>query len=138
MVRGREKWAAVPGVDVFTYNEVCFATEVTVDRLCRQLGVEVNVDRVLQPFRSGRLIGQINRAVPRRYAEMDPALQALFLQRYAAFYANVALNEDLIDMIRPPVSMERGVLFHHFGNTLRLIRRLCLTKNLGIIRSDNA
>lgn len=130
------QWAAVPLVDVFTYNEVCFATEVTVTRLCQQLGVEVNVERVLQPFQSGRLIGQINRAVPRRYREMDAALQTLFLQRYDGFYATVDLKEDLIDLTRAPLRMERGVFSHHLGNTLRLIRRVFLTKNLGIIPAE--
>lgn len=130
------QWAAVPLVDVFTYNEVCFATEVTVRRLCRQLGVEVNVERVLQPFQSGRLIGQINRAIPRRYTEMDSALQALFLQRYGAFYAEVDLKEDMIDTMRAPLQLERGIFSHHVGNTLRLIRRVFLTKNLGIIPSE--
>ncbi len=130
------QWAAVPSVEIFAYNEVCFATEQTIQRLCQQIGVQVKADTVLQPFRSGRLIGQINRAVPSRYTEMSLAMQDIFLQRYAEFYATTDLKEHLAQQAQSIIRGERGIFSHHLGNGLRLMRRLLLTRNLGFIVPD--
>lgn len=131
-----EEWATVPAIEVFAYNEVCFATDVTIARLCRQLGVEVRDDKVLQPFRGGWLIGQINRATPRRYAAMRADLQENFLTRYADFYSKTDLKDAFVAQATPLAPSRPGVLSHRLGNSLRFIRRFFLTRNLGVIQTD--
>lgn len=130
-------WAAVPQVEVFAYNDICFATDVVVARLCRQIGVDVNCDHVLRPFQNGRLIGEINRAMPRRYTEMSDAVQEVFLQRYAGFYGETDLREAAIESGVGVEAGNRGVFSHRVGNALRLVRRLFLTRSLGVIPSDD-
>ena len=128
------EWMAVPGVEAFSYNEVCFSTDQAVRRLCAQIGVAVDAGRTIAPFRNRMLIGQLNVARPLRYRDMDEATQAIFLQRYAAFYATVDLGEHLVgqaDSGGKPAP--KDVWTYHLENINRHLRRMWRTRSLGTI-----
>ncbi len=132
-----QAWAAVPGVEVFTYNQICFDAAATVARVAHQLGVRVDPQRVLAPFSSKGMIGQFNVGKAQRYQDMDAATQALFLERYAALYARLDVNglppqaEPAAGSARP-----RGFLVHRFDNARRFLRRLRTARGIFIVEPD--
>ncbi|WP_137129511.1 hypothetical protein [Rhizobium sp. FY34] len=127
-------WIEVSEVERFSYNEVCFSTETTIDRLCKQIGIGVDPSLVLSAFRGQELIGQINLAKPLRYWGMSEQLQQVFLSRYANFYDEMDLGDvyarQIPDMSHRP---RRSLTAHHVGHYRRFLRRLLTTKNLGTI-----
>lgn len=91
-----EAWAAIKGVSVISYNEICYDTAAVVSMIATQLKVEVKLDpgRVLAAFPDKRVIGQFSKGKALRYTEMSETDQAVFLQRYAPFYAIWSLDTD--------------------------------------------
>lgn len=87
-------WASLPGVEAFSYNAICFDTLATIERIARQIGVDVETDRVLSRFQEAAMIGQFNKGLPLRYREMPEAEQREFLERYAAFYSSFDMETD--------------------------------------------
>lgn len=86
-------WARIPGAQIFTYNEICFDTESAVRKLVAQIGVDVQIAEVMEPFRNVRRIGQFSKGAPLRYLEMPLPQQQLFLDRYAHFYEEFSFEE---------------------------------------------
>ncbi|GGF87501.1 hypothetical protein GCM10007301_54240 [Azorhizobium oxalatiphilum] len=130
-----EQWSAIPQVELFTYNEICFDSEAAITRVARHLGVTVDAARVLAPFRDGALIGQFNVGRPQRYREMDPATQALFLGRYAALYARFDFETAAPSTPARPLP-PRGALGHRMESTRRFLRRFFQARSLGIVEPD--
>ncbi|WP_341990779.1 hypothetical protein [Azorhizobium sp. AG788] len=122
-----QRWAQVKTVKVFTYNQICFDTAAVVTAVADHLGVSVDPQRVMAPFAASGMIGQFNMGVPRRYLTMDPAMQEIFLARYAAFYAAMAFEQNLPQLTsaptfgapRPSAGPARMV-----ADARRLVRRL--------------
>jgi hypothetical protein len=85
-------WSALDRVQVFTFNEICFDTASVIDRVARQVGVDVDSARVLEPFRGNRQIGQFSKGAALRYREMGDEDQAIFLERYASLYRQYAFD----------------------------------------------
>jgi hypothetical protein len=81
-----KRWAALETVEIFRYNEICFDSEAVVRRIAAQIGVAVDPNEVLAPFRDKALIGQFNKGAAMRYREMPAGQQSMFLDRYAEFY----------------------------------------------------
>lgn len=81
-----QKWTESKAVLVLTYNEVCFETEKTIDRIARQIGVEIDQTSVLRAFENKSIIRQFNKGIRGRYKEMDDDLQAVFLNEFAEVY----------------------------------------------------
>lgn len=130
-----KEWVEVPEVERFSYNEVCFATETTISRLCQQIGVTVEPDRITSAFRGQRLIGQINLAKPFRYRDMSAQVREVFLSRYADFYNEMDLGEAHAQLICDmPQRPARSLVGHQLEYYVRFLRRLVTTKNLGTIR----
>ncbi len=127
------EWLAVPGVETFSYNEVCFSTCNALRRIRDQIGVTVDDDISTIPFRNRMLIGQFNVGKPLRYRDMDEATQAVFLERYQSFYSTIDLDEGLIEAVDLSGAHPRGARIHRLEATLRLLRRLVKTKSLGTI-----
>lgn len=128
------EWMAVPRLEAFSYNEICFSTGAAVARLCRQIGVVIDDRSATAPFQKRILIGQFNVARPLRYRDMDEAAQSMFLQRYHSFYAAVDLGEDLIEGTADlPAGRPRSAGIHRLEAALRLWRRMLKTKSLGTI-----
>ncbi|MGU3494624.1 hypothetical protein ACLBXM_11330 [Xanthobacteraceae bacterium A53D] len=121
-----ERWAAVPGVEVFTYNEICFDTEATVQRVATQMGLVVDAGRVMAPFRSGAMIGQFNIGQPARYRDMPQQMQDVFLERYAAFYARTGFGDAPAAGSRRPVGAAQAKV----AGWRRLLRRLFRSRHL--------
>lgn len=125
-VESCRRWAEIPGVALFLYNELCFETVESLDRLHRQIGLSIDAEQVMRPFRSRFGIGQFSKGVALRYREMPEQQQQLFLERYAAFYADfafdtptaLALAEHQRDT--PP----RGELAQEFAYWVRRLRDL--------------
>lgn len=129
------QWAAVPGVELFTYNEICFSSEAAVARVARQLGVSVDAAEVLAPFRDGALIGQFNVGRPQRYREMDAATQALFLARFADIYAR--FDFDALAPAAPAAALpRRGALGHRLESARRLVRRTWQSRSIGVVEPE--
>jgi hypothetical protein len=88
-------WSALPPVKVFHYNEICFEQKNVVAGIADQLGVVVDVDRVLEPFIDTRLIGEFNKGVPLRYREMPKIQQEIYLLRYAQLYRDYEFHTPM-------------------------------------------
>ncbi len=129
------QWAAVPGVELFTYNEICFSSETAIARVARQLGVAVDAAEVLAPFRTGALIGQFNVGKPQRYKDMDAATQALFLTRYADLYARFDFDAQA-PAVPPPALAPRGAFGHRVESARRFLRRVRQTRSIGFVAPD--
>ncbi len=125
-------WSSVPGVELFTYNEICFSTEAAIRRVAAHLGLTVNAAAVLTPFRDGSIIGQFNVGKPQRYREMDVPTQALFLERYADLYARFDFDAAVPEA-PPPALKPRGALGHRIESTRRYLRRAFLTRSIGTV-----
>jgi hypothetical protein len=80
------RWAALEPLEIFRYNEICFDSAAVVRRIAAQIGVAVDPNEVLAPFRDKTLIGQFNKGAAMRYREMPADQQSMFLDRYAQFY----------------------------------------------------
>lgn len=85
-------WAALPSVKVFRYNDICFETRAVAASVAEQLGVVVDLDKVLKAFANVSSIGQFNKGVALRYREMPQDQQEVFLLRYAQFYRDYAFE----------------------------------------------
>ncbi|MGU3494625.1 hypothetical protein ACLBXM_11335 [Xanthobacteraceae bacterium A53D] len=130
-----EQWSALPQVELFTYNEICFDSAAAIARVARQLGVTADAERVLAPFRSGSMIGQFNVGRPHRWREMEAPVQALFLERYAGLYARFDFAAGVPD--RPVASpAARGAMGHRLESTRRFLRRFWQARSIGIVEPD--
>lgn len=135
-----QAWAAVRQIEVFTYNQICFETLATVDRVARQIGVRVDPHRVAAAFKSKGLIGQFNVGKPQRHQDMDLETQRLFLARYAPIYARLELDSPPPDAAaqagghRP--SRRRSIYVHHMDNARRFLRRLVTARGIGVIEPE--
>ncbi len=131
-----ERWAAVTNTEVFTYNQICFDTESTIARVAAQIGVDVDIGRVLAPFAHRGTIGQFNVGTARRYRQMDAATQALFLTRYAGFYARMDFDMGLPHPGEPPPPRQPppGTFSRKAAEVRRLLRRLARSRDIGAIQ----
>jgi len=93
------QWAAIPRVETFSYNRICFDMAGTAQRLCAQFGVDADIERLVAPFRDPGLIGQFSTGTALRYREMPTEDQRLFLDRYADFYQRWPLDTELVDRV---------------------------------------
>lgn len=135
-----QAWAAVPRMELFTYNQICFETAASVERVARQIGVAVEPARVLSAFKSKGLIGQFNVGKPQRYQDMEPEIQNLFLERYAALYARFDLD-NVPETVRGTAQVRgpgrrRNIYVHHMDNARRFLRRLVNARGIGVIEPD--
>jgi hypothetical protein len=119
-------WAALPGVRVFTYNEICFETAQVIDRLAEQIGAGVRRDGILNRFRGNRGIGQFNKGAALRYRELSAEQRSVFLDRYAALYGQIAFDTPAArlaaDRQRHQRLRARGQFGQYFNQVRRLLR----------------
>jgi hypothetical protein len=119
-------WAAIPRMQTFSYNEICFDTAASMTKLAAQIGVAVDIETVIKPFRYRNLIGQFSKGAALRYREMPLEQQQLFLDRYASFYEDFSLETPEAvrvaavqesDTLRP-----RGQMLQYFASVSRRMR----------------
>ena len=105
-------WSAARGVKVFTFNQICFGTPDVVDQLAKQVGVQVDAERIVAKYQDRTLIGQFSKGVAFRYREMSPEDDRLFLARYADLYANISFEtqeaKEIAATQRPDAVKPRG------------------------------
>lgn len=135
-----QAWAAVPHVEVFTYNQICFETAASVARVAAQIGVAAEPARVMSAFKSKGLIGQFNVGKPQRYQDMDLDIQRQFLERYAALYARFELD-SVPEAMRGAVpgqrlGRRRNIYVHHMDNARRFLRRMVNARGIGVIEPE--
>ncbi|AOO83413.1 hypothetical protein [Bosea vaviloviae] len=87
-----QAWAQIDGVRIFKYNDICHDSASVVRSIVSQIGTEVDIDKVLNKFRSKTTIGQFSKGKALRYTEMSPDDQSIFLERYAEFYKAFAFD----------------------------------------------
>jgi len=125
-VRNLEGWTALPAVEVFTYNEICFETAAVVKRLAAQIGVGIDVAKALRPFLGKHLIVEFNKGAALRYREMPESEQAAFLERYRSLYETfrfdtpAALDVARSQARRPP--RPRSPFGVRLAHRLRMLR----------------
>jgi hypothetical protein len=99
---------------VLPYNLTCFATVQAVSRIAAQIGgsIGAGIDpaTVARVFAAGRLSQEFNKGLALRHREMDGAVSAFFLDRYAAFYRSVDLATECAEAAAPRES--RGWRLH--------------------------
>jgi hypothetical protein len=100
-------WSSASRVQVFTFNQICFSTAEVVDRLAKQIGVEVDASAVATKFGDRTRIGQFSKGVAFRYREMSPDDDRLFLERYADLYASIAFETP---EAKSAATQQRGVV----------------------------
>lgn len=120
-------WAATPRAEVFRYNDIGFDTAAVIDRIGRQVGVQVSPQDAIAPFRDKSAIGQFSKGVPLRYRELPAEQQQLFLDRFAAFYADFTFDTPaataLADRLGDPrAKRPRGGLAQEFTYWRRRLR----------------
>jgi hypothetical protein len=88
-VESTYRWLDMPGAIVLEYEETAFRPEVSIRKICRQLGIdfpEREYDELFAKAASNPS-GKRNVAIPRRHVrEMTAEDQALILQHFADFY----------------------------------------------------
>ncbi|MBV9287519.1 MAG: hypothetical protein JO288_06810 [Hyphomicrobiales bacterium] len=119
-------WERSSRVVVFTFNQVCFETRNTIQRIAQQLSTTIDASSVLNPFKHRRGIGQFNKGAALRYHEMDPNTQEFFLKRYAPIYKRICFDTPAAEMerlrqARRPLP-ERGELAQSLTNFRRYVR----------------
>lgn len=80
------RWATIKGVEVFTYDQICFDTERSVQRLISQIGFDVSCKDVVQRFSDKYVIRQYNKGVMNRFREMPLADQQVFIEEFSDYY----------------------------------------------------
>ena len=88
-IRKFENWVRLCGPIIIPYDEICFDTRTTVEKIAQRLGLSVNIDAISQQFLANkRLIGQFNRGEPQRFKrEMDPETSDQFVCLFSEYYA---------------------------------------------------
>jgi hypothetical protein len=81
-----DKWVSCDKVAVFTYDQVSFHTSRAVERLAAQIGVAVDPQTVIAPFKAKSMIGQFNKGQKNRYLELTPLEQGIFESTFPQFY----------------------------------------------------
>lgn len=82
-------WADIPGGLILNYEQTAFDHTVTLDAICRQLGLDAPRDSygVIFERATKRMSGKVNVAKPHRHRrQMSAADQADFLRRFKPFY----------------------------------------------------
>jgi hypothetical protein len=76
------EWAAVKNIVLVYFNEVAIRPEAVIQKLCRQIGVEINAGELLHPYLEGkREIWEYNKGVvDRRFLELSSS-QILEVER---------------------------------------------------------
>jgi hypothetical protein len=119
-------WAAIPNMQTFSYNEICFDTAAAIRKLAAQIGVAVDIERVIKPFRCRNLIGQFSKGAALRYREMPLEEQQLFLDRYASFYEHFAVETpeavQVAELQKSDTLRPRGQMHQHFASVRRRMR----------------
>lgn len=94
------KWTASNKVLVFTYDEVCFETELVIDRIARQIDTRVDPTPILKMFSNKSAIGQFNKGIEARYKEMDKVTDGIFLEEFNDFYIKYKFATQSASSIR--------------------------------------
>jgi hypothetical protein len=87
-------WVRLPGFIPLYYDDVAFASQDTIRRLCEQMGLRADPAKVERHVKSWRPT-QYNKGVPGRAKEMPPEDAARVREEFSAFF------EEFIDP-RPP------------------------------------
>jgi hypothetical protein len=85
------RWAQLPGIIPLYYDDVAFASQDVVRRLCAQTGLSGNPTKVERRAKSWRPT-QYNKGVPGRAKEMSPEDSARVLEEFRDFYAEFIDN----------------------------------------------
>ncbi len=87
-------WADTGALKVFTYNAICYDSAAVIQAIAEQISTSVDVADVLAKFRDKGVIGQFSKGKALRYSEMSAADQAVFRERFAAFYDSYSFDTD--------------------------------------------
>ena len=76
------EWAAVKNIVLVYFNEVAMMPEAVIKKLCRQIGIEIDAEKLLHPYLEGkRRILEYNKGVvDRRFLELSSS-QILEVER---------------------------------------------------------
>lgn len=89
-----QDWADTGALKIFTYNAICYDSPSVIGAIAEQIGATVDVADVLAKFHDKGVIGQFSKGKALRYSEMSAADQAVFRERYAAFYDTYVFDSD--------------------------------------------
>ncbi len=113
------EWAQLPGFLPLYYDDVAFDTQATVQRLCRQMGVDADPARVERHVKGWRRTGY-NKGVPGRHREMAPEDSARILQEFRDFYGDFIESRPAPERPLQPAPLP---LITRLLNRLRQIRQ---------------
>lgn len=120
------EWAGLKTIEIFTYNDICYASEAVVGAIARQIGADIDADRVIRRFADKGTIGQFSKGRALRYSEMSEADQTVFRERYADLYAAHAFDTDNARRVAAGQASLKlrpsGELAQHITNLRRFFR----------------
>lgn len=81
-------WMRKDGAMAISYDELCFDSAATIERIGAKLGVDVDPERTLRHFADTSTIIQFNKGERDRWNEMDAQVSQVFMDRYSRFFAD--------------------------------------------------
>lgn len=82
-------WLQEPSAVAISYNELCFDTTNTIEKIKEKFSSHVSTEKILAQFSDKTAIIQYNKGQKERYlAEMSSADSRMFLERYQNYYAH--------------------------------------------------
>ncbi|HLY46515.1 MAG TPA: glycosyl transferase family 90 [Stellaceae bacterium] len=98
-----EQWRVSCAPLLIPYDEICFDTGITIERIAARLGVAVDAAAISAEFAADKgAIGQLNKGEHRRFErELSAGDSAMIVQRFHAYYQRYLPDELGAEPARP-------------------------------------